>query len=211
MSDEGRIALDDLILFFKRPDAGKNEVIVNRWIPHDFYTAEERRVEVKPEWQDAVLSEPSTGAPGQHYYVANLARLTPPDEKRAAKQGQAKPRVELGSEDLVVFPPEDPNSCYRVSRADYEEKCKPLPPVEIPDLEFMAREEGVVLANVPKVTPQGCTCILLSLVGLRSGTLKKPLGADEKRPAKGDEERPVLDKTEQAKHMHERMRLGHKH
>ncbi len=175
MRDNDKIELDDLILFFRGLDDHDNETIVNRWIPHDYYTNEARRVAVKPGWQDAVLSEPSLGKQGKHYYVANLARLVPPDETRAAKKSRAKApahsKSEPGPGDLIVFPPEDPDSCFQVTRAEYEE-CQALSPTEIPDLEFMAREEGAVLANVPKVTPQGCTCILLSLVSLRSGMLK---------------------------------------
>jgi len=172
MSNDDRIALDDLILFFRGPGEDDNETIVNRWIPHSFYTKEERRVVVKPGWKDAVLSEPSTGNQTQPYYVANLARLVPPDEPSPSTTPTGTvPQVNPGPGDLVVFPPEDPNSCFRVTRADYVDNCEALPPTDIPDLEFMAREEGVVLACLPKVTPEGCTCILLNLLSLRSGAL----------------------------------------
>jgi hypothetical protein len=102
---------------------------------------------------------------------------------------------------LVVFPPEDPSACFLVPRKVYEEcheNCRELPANVIPDLEFMVREEGVVLANVPKVTPQGCTCIPLSLVGLRSGMLKGPDNV------------AFSTKLEHAHHMHKPMSRGHK-
>jgi len=101
----------------------------------------------------------------------------------------------LGAGDLVVFPPENADACFRVPRAVYEDEslCPTLPPHDIPDLEFMATDEGVVIANVPKVTPQGCTCILLSLVSLRSEML-------------GDKKH---NKSEHAQRMPEAIQRGH--
>ncbi len=181
MSDqENDISVDDLILFFRRVGPDGKETIVNRLIPHETYTAKELEVppaQVVPAWKDAVVSEPGIqGHEDQRYYVANLARLIQPDSPAGERKHNAVKlpanagRSTLASEDLVVFPPEGTDSCFRVPREVYE-ACPELPASDIPDLEFMASDEGVVLANVPKITPQGCTCILLSLVSLRLGML----------------------------------------
>ncbi len=202
MSDnEYDIRVDDLILFFRRVGPDGKEIILNRLIPHETYTADQLKVpeaQVAPAWKDAVVSEPGIkGHEDQHYYVANLARLIMPDppagkrKQNAVKLPTNAGRSSLASEDLVVFPPEGTDSCFRVPREVYE-ACPELPANDIPDLEFMASEEGVVLANVPKVTPQGCSCVLLSLVSLRSGML-------------GDKKH---NKSEHAKRMPEAFHLG---
>lgn len=203
MSDNGySIEVDDLILFFRGKNEDDQETIVNRLIPHSTYTNEKRRLaadQIQPGWQDTVLADPPVPRQdNQHYYVANLARLVPPEENRkpAAASAAVGGPFTAAPGDLFVFPPEDPKSCYRVPREVYEkcqENCREIPARDIPDLEFMVREEGVVLANVPKVTPTGCTCIPLSLVSLRSGMLKG-------HP----------NKTEHARHMHEPLARGHK-
>ncbi len=172
MSDDEKIGLDDLILFFRGPKIGDEETIVNRWIPHSFYTDPQRKVALKPGWKEAVFSEPTAASQAKPYYVANLARLVPPDELQPVTKAAAPAKaVDPQPDDLIVFPPEDPESCFLVKRSEYNDQCQELPDADIPDLEFMAREEGVLLACLPKVTPEGCTCILLNLVSLRSGML----------------------------------------
>jgi hypothetical protein len=180
------IELDDLVLFFRKKTEKGKEVIVNRLIPHSLYTQRERLVSPQPGWKETVLANPLVGKSSKtktkddssepHYYVANLSRLLPPGvnpARKARSHAATAPKKpsNLSEGDLVVFPPEDPDSCYLVPRAYYEEHCKMLHPWDISDLTFMACEEGAVLANVPKVTPQGCTCMLLSLVTLRSGAI----------------------------------------
>jgi hypothetical protein len=59
--------------------------------------------------------------------------------------------------------------CYRVPRALYE-KCPELDSQLVADLEFMASQEGALLASLPKLELTGCTCLLLSLANLRSAT-----------------------------------------
>jgi hypothetical protein len=201
------IEVDDLILFFRGVDKDNQETIVNRLIPHNTYANEKRRLpekEIREGWRDSVLSDPSvSGNNDQHFYVANLARLVPPNESRKPADSHHPPAdpVKFAPGDLVVFPPEDSGACFLVPRKVYEEcqeNCRELPANVIPDLEFMVREEGVVLANVPKVTPQGCTCIPLSLVGLRSGMLKGP------------DNKGFASKLEHAHNMHKPMSRGHK-
>jgi len=201
------IEVDDLILFFRGVNKDNEEMIVNRLIPHDTYTNEKRRIpekEIREGWRDSVLADPKVSDKhDQHFYVANLSRLSPPDENRKPAGAHRAPPapVKFAPGDLVVFPPEDPAACYLVPRAVYEgcqENCRELPANIVPDLEFMVREEGVVLANVPKITPQGCTCIPLSLVGLRSGMLKGP------------ENKGFASKNEHVHQMHKAMSRGHK-
>jgi hypothetical protein len=202
MSDNDySIRVDDLILFFK----DKNETIVNRLISRQIYTAKELKIpkgNIKEYWKDAVLSEPGIGPDGEHYHVANLAKLVMQDSPELAthKNPVALPpgtgAADLAPEDIVVIPPESPDEYFRVPRDIYENEtiCPALPEREIPDLEFMATEEGVVFANIPKITPQGCSCVLLSLIGLRSEML-------------GD---PGRTKTQYAKHVQNVMRAKHK-
>lgn len=224
MSDNGyQIKVDDLILFFRHGEQGRKpgeqEVVVNRLIPHDFYTKPELRVPdagVLPEWRDAVLSEPKVGnyagrqaetrpardgQPDESYCVVNLARLAPPNgpEEGAARRSapHASGAFTPAAGDLVVFPPENPAECYRVPREMYVSQCRQLDNDDIPDLEYMVSDEGVVLANVPKPTPEGCTCILLNLVSLRSRMLRGPANRE-------------LSKHEHARELGAALRAGHK-
>jgi hypothetical protein len=205
MSDQAPdIRIDDLILFFRQMGSDGKEIVANRLISHDTYTADQLKVpddEIQPAWKDAVVSEPSTSDAGKSFVVANLSRLVPPDDlsvKRKRKQVAVPASVTkspIGAGDLLLFPPENAEVCFRVPRSLYEDEqvCPSLSKDDIPDLDFMATQEGVVLANVPKITPQGCTCILLSLVSLRSGML-------------GDKK---ADKSAHAKHMSEAMQRGY--
>ena len=205
MSDQAPdIRIDDLILFFRQLEKDGTETIVNRLISHETYTADQLKVpdnEIQPAWKDAVVSEPNTGDAGKPYFVANLSRLVLPNDPNVKRKRTdvslplAAAKSPIGEGDLLIFPPENAEVCFRVPRALYvdEKVCPPLSEDDIPDLDFMATQEGVVLANVPKITPQGCTCILLSLVSLRSGML-------------GDKKH---DKTVHAKHMSEAIQRGY--
>jgi hypothetical protein len=195
MSDNNYdIKVDDLILFFRARDNDNKEVVVNRLISHRVYTDADRKISIDPSWKDVVLSEPCVPeSDDQRFYVVNLARLVPPGDGPVGDVKELPPdfwsdAAECGTfaeGDLVVFPPEDPESCFHLPRTVVNEKCPELPSRDISDLEFMASEEGAVLANVPKPVPQGCTCILLSLVSLRSGMLKdSPLEAAKTKLAK---------------------------
>ena len=196
------IRIDDLILFFRRTEKGEKEKIVNRLIPRETYTAEQLKIpkgKVESFWKSTVLADPTVNNhQDQHYYVANLSRLILPDQpdKEREQITVAIPpnagHADLESGDLVVFPFDNSDSCFRVPREVYENECPELPASDIPDLEFMASEEGVALANVPKVTPQGCSCVLLSLVSLRSGMLGDKKG----------------HKSDHAKHMTEAIKRG---
>jgi hypothetical protein len=243
MSDNGyKIRVDDLILFFRALDKDKNETIVNRLIPHNVYTADSRKVQVDGGCKDAVLSEPTVPSDeNHHYYVANLAKLllpdgAPPEDTEPLPRdfwSGAKPPGEFAAGDLVVFPPDQAASWFHIPRTVIDEKCRQLSASDISDLEFMAGEEGAVIANVPKVVPQGCTCILLSLVGLRSGMLKETVHqavqdkatkatkatgktAEGTAPAprtieiKGHDTKQYVDKSEYAKLVPGLMREGHR-
>jgi hypothetical protein len=224
MSDNGyKIRVDDLILFFRDFDhARKEETIVNRLVPHKVYTAAVRKTRMLDSWKDVVLSEPSVpGQDDEHYYVANLERLPLPDGEPPEDpeplphdfwSGAEKPGV-FASGDLVVVPPDEPQSWFHIPRTTIYEKCRQLPARDVSDIEFMASEEGVVLANIPKVVPQGCTCILLSLVGLRSGMLKESvLRAAEPKTivVRGHDTKQHADKSRHAEVMPEAIRRGHR-
>ena len=72
-----------------------------------------------------------------------------------------------------MIPHDDPSSGYLVSRDVYKD-CASLADRDIPDVVTMAIEEGVVVANLPKLQLDGITCYLLSLISLRSGALEAP-------------------------------------
>jgi len=169
--------VDDLLLFF-RDDDGK---LAKRLIPHSVYADERRRVDLAaltPGWKGSVISE--QGDDEHPYYVANFARLLAPgtspfkpvprtgvsDEAPPAPEPSLKPQAS----DIVVVPHDSPNCGYLVPRDVYKD-CFALADEDIPDVVTMAIEEGVVVANLPKLQLDGFTCYLLSLIGLRSGAL----------------------------------------
>jgi hypothetical protein len=169
--------VDDLLLFF-RDDDGK---LAKRLIPHQVYADESRRISLDslaPGWKGSVISE--QGNEDEPYYVANFARLLAPGtspfkpvprrEVSADTDVMAAPRVTPQPRDIVVVPHDSPNAGYIVPRDVYRD-CFALDDQDIPDVVTMAIEEGVVVANLPKLQLDGFTCYLLSLISLRSGAL----------------------------------------
>lgn len=171
--------VDDLLLFFKDDDGS----LAKRLIPHHVYADESRRISLEslsPGWKGSVISE--QGDSEQPYYVANFARLLAPGtspfkpaprRKPAARVRAEAPKVTPSYSDIVVVPHDDPESGYLVSRDVYK-AATTLTDQDIPDVVTMAIEEGVVLANLPKLQLDGLTCYLLSLISLRSGALEAP-------------------------------------
>lgn len=175
--------VDDLLLFFRDDDG----TLAKRLIPHRVYADESRRISLDsltPGWNGSVISE--QGDAKQPYYVANFSRLLAPGtspfkptarRKPAAKRADA-PRITPQHSDIVVIPHDDPDSGYLVSRDVYKD-CATLTDQDIPDVVTMAIEEGVVVANLPKIQLDGMTCYLLSLISLRSGALEAPPSAED--------------------------------
>jgi hypothetical protein len=81
------------------------------------------------------------------------------------------PKVTPKPSDIVVVPHDSPSAGYIVPRDVYR-GCQALTDQDIPDVVTMAIEEGVVVANLPKLQLDGLTCYLLSLISLRSGALE---------------------------------------
>jgi hypothetical protein len=169
--------VDDLLLFF-RDDDGK---LAKRLIPHHVYADESRRISLdslSPGWKGSVISE--QGNEDQPYYVANFARLLAPGtspfkpvprrKASADTDVMVAPTVKPQPNDIVVVPHDSPNAGYIVPRDVYRD-CFALADQDIPDVVTMAIEEGVVVANLPKLQLDGFTCYLLSLISLRSGAL----------------------------------------
>ena len=169
--------VDDLLLFF-RDDDGK---LAKRLIPHDVYADESRRISLdslSPGWKGSVISE--QGDEQDPYYVANFARLLAPGTspfKPVPRKplshdgsGQSAPKMTPQPSDIVVVPHDSPNAGYVLPRDVYRD-CFALSDQDIPDVVTMAIEEGVVVANLPKLQLDGATCYLLSLISLRSGAL----------------------------------------
>jgi hypothetical protein len=111
--------------------------------------------------------------------VKAQAKVKPQARVRAKAKGKAATQAAsagAGAKDLVVIPSDAPGAAYVVPRAVYTD------PLQCPsiglhpdsaDLDFMALNEGVVLANLPKASsPSGWTCYLLSLLSLKSGAVQ---------------------------------------
>lgn len=176
--------VDDLLLFFRDDDGS----LAKRLVPHHVYTDESRRISLdslSPGFRGSVISE--QGDDTEPYYVANFARLlapgaspfkpvrcSPPRDERVREAG---PKVTPQPSDIVVVPHDDPNAGYILPRDIYRD-CLELTDQDIPDVVTMAIEEGVVVANLPKLQLDGITCYLLSLISLRSGALDaaEPIG-----------------------------------
>jgi hypothetical protein len=169
--------VDDLVLFF-RDDDGSLGI---RLVPRDIYSEPQLALTdlavVAPDHQGSVIVERKTT--GGTYYVANLSCLLDPGTSPyrgetpevAVREVDSTSSVSPSNGDLVVVPYNNPNKGFLVSRSVYK-RCQPLTNTDIPDIVTMALDEGVVLANIPKATPSGITCYLLSLVSLRSGALE---------------------------------------
>jgi len=169
--------VDDLLLFFRDDDGS----LAKRLVPHHVYADESRRISLDslaPGFRGSVISE--HGDEQEPYYVANFARLLAPGTSpfKPAPRHQPKndvlaetaPKVTPQASDIVVVPHDNPNAGYILPRDVYRD-CFALADHDIPDVVTMAIEEGVVVANLPKVQLDGITCYLLSLISLRSGAL----------------------------------------
>jgi hypothetical protein len=176
--------VDDLLLFFRDDDGS----LAKRLIPRQIYADESRRISLDslaPGFRSSVISE--QGDEAEPYYVANFARLLAPGTspfrpapRRAPQDDVAvdvAPKVTPSPNDIVVVPHDAPNAGYILPRDVYKD-CFPLADQDIPDVVTMAIEEGVVVANLPKLQLDGYTCYLLSLISLRSGALDAPTAAE---------------------------------
>jgi hypothetical protein len=171
MASQYSVDVEDLVLFF-RDEKG---TLVNRCVPYSVYTDERLRVDldsVSPGWKGSVLSEQETDGE-QSYYTANLSRLNPPSASspKALDVDLPKPigdyrKTSPGPDDLVIVPHDRPGTGFLVSQNLYRD-CPTLPDPDIADMRFMAEQEGVVIANVPKFELTGITCYMLSLSNLR--------------------------------------------
>jgi len=169
--------VDDLLLFFRDDDGS----LAKRLIPRQVYANESRRISLDslaPGFRGSVISE--QGDEAEPYYVANFARLLAPGTSPFKPVPRRQPMNDVAAEtaptvtpqasDIVVVPHDNPNAGYILPRDVYRD-CFALADQDIPDVVTMAIEEGVVVANLPKVQLDGVTCYLLSLISLRSGAL----------------------------------------
>jgi len=176
--------VDDLLLFFRDDDGS----LAKRLIPRQVYADASRRISLdslNPGFRTSVISE--QGDEAEPYYVANFARLLAPGTspfrpapRRVAQvevSADAAPNVTPKPSDIVVVPHDTPNAGYILPRDVYKD-CFALADQDIPDVVTMAIEEGVVVANLPKLQLDGYTCYLLSLISLRSGALEAPTAAE---------------------------------
>lgn len=194
------VQVDDLVLFFA-DDQGN---VVNRWVPKTVYANDRLAVPdsqidaAVPDWRKVIVTEREADAAGP-WYLTNLARLRPPpstgtaiplselpgvpDAIQAAVAAGLTPK----SQDIVVVPYTDAQpKGYLVPKQVYT-ACPVLPMDVVADLEFMAIEEGVVLANMPKFEVTGVSCYLLGLSNLRSGAAGLERAASEHAGAGGHE------------------------
>jgi hypothetical protein len=185
MATEYGVQVDDLVLFFGEAqqggDANDKPTVVNRWLPYQFYTAQSLKASpdsLPAGWEGTVFMEAKT-KDNEVYYFANLSRLVSPllpEDVKPERQASGLPDVTKYSGspaaggDLVVVPYDDPQSCYRIPKELYR-ACPALAEKDIADLDFMAVQEGVLFANVPKVELTGISCFLLNLLSLRSSAV----------------------------------------
>ena len=161
--------IDDIALFFS-----KNGKPARCFIPYAVYTDPKEKLDVvRPYWPKAALLEEGLESPSGRFFVTNLALLEDPGTLPVdvpLPDPLPSPAAPPGPDDLVVIPHDDPKSAYVVRKATYEDetKCIPIKDDVDPDLVFMALNDGVVLANVPKYDLAGATCFLLNLLALRS-------------------------------------------
>jgi hypothetical protein len=174
MGSEFDAQVDDLALFFRDDDG----TLGKRWVPHSVYADDQLKLDASrlpSGWKDKLVSEQAVG--DGVYYIVNLARLLDP--------GSSPSRIECvpseslsdyansapGTGDLVIVPWDKADDPHLVPRALYR-SCPPIEQQGSSDLIYMALNEGVVLANMPKPADlKGFVCYLLSLVALRSGAL----------------------------------------
>jgi hypothetical protein len=169
--------VDDLLLFFRDDDG----TLAKRLVPHHVYADESRRISLDslaPGFRGSVISE--QGDETDPYYVANFARLLAPGTSPFKPARRSPPSADVSAErapkvspqpsDIVVVPHDKPDAGYILPRDVYRD-CLALADHDIPDVVTMAIEEGVVVANLPKLQLDGITCYLLSLISLRSGAL----------------------------------------
>jgi hypothetical protein len=184
MATQFGVQVDDLVLFFQDSSGGitnAQPAIVNKWLPYHIYTSPNLRASldsVPVGWETIVFMEPKTKT-NETYYFANLARLVAPSVPADGKPSRYTTGLpdatkyspsQPAAGDLVIVPYDDPQSCYRVPQALYR-ACPTLDDKDIADIDFMAVQEGVLLANIPKVELTGISCYLLNLIGLRSATI----------------------------------------
>jgi hypothetical protein len=180
------LQVDDLVLFYR----GDNGEVTNCHLKHELLTHKDLSQPSKEEWESAVLSAKRLSGGGS-YYVANLALLLPPNDPNASgsEEPDVKPpprnigtlptKVQQPSADDVVILPfsSDGNTAVIIPRSYYS-KLTPLSRDIIPDMVFMATEEGVTIANLPKFDLPGISCCLLNLTSLRSGNAPNALKTD---------------------------------
>lgn len=157
----------DLALYFC-DDAG---AIKNCWITKEAYT--KTSLAMNPVWLQAVVLDPPTETGDGSFYVANLSRLLPPGQSPVPDGAPPVPATAPPVKgDIVIIPHDEPKSAYIITRAEY----LTFDPIErnakSEDVEIMALNQGVVLANMPKTSaPAGWTCYLLNLISLKSGAV----------------------------------------
>jgi hypothetical protein len=146
----------------------------------------------QPYWSKSVLTCEPVG--GDSYYVLNMSLLYPSPQVQPSGEEPdpplptpMPPAAQAGANDMIVLPYDENNKpSPRLISRDLYMKCPQLPEEDIPDIVFMAVEEGVVVANLPKLELTGITCRLLNLTSLRPVP-----SADAVAPARA----PTLDKT----------------
>jgi hypothetical protein len=169
------LRVDDLVLFYM----GDTGVPKTCALTNELLNDPAVSVGVQDLWQSAVLLDRKLDDGSGNYYVANLSLLLPPNQpgtalpSRDVDPAPPAPGLVRTAGDLVVIPfsPKDPTKAAVIPRSYYSQ----LPEIDhdmIPDLVYMATDEGVTVANLPKFDLPGISCGLLNLTSLRSGSSK---------------------------------------
>lgn len=171
--------VDDLAVFFVDPREEESVELMARWVSYATYTDPKYAIDpaaVAEYWSKSLLTrEVAEASP---YYVLNLQLMLKGDSVPKGADPEPTGKVQPALGDLVIIPqprPGDKNlaPAYCVPFEDLE-ACPSLSGPQTADLRFMAVDEGVVVANIPKQDLVGMSCILVGLVNVRrAGALPK--------------------------------------
>jgi hypothetical protein len=179
--------VDDLALFFYKngdKEPGPDD-LMSVWLSYATYTDPKYAMtdgSLKAYWAKSLLTKedtkplPPEEAPkgvraGAPYHVVNLFQLLPAGS--SVEGLSEKPRgtaLTPGPGDLVVVPQPRPKANLATAYCVPYSALLNCPSLEGPqtsDLRYMAIDEGVVVANIPKLELCGMSCIILGLVNVR--------------------------------------------
>jgi|GEM_PF-2667966 hypothetical protein len=172
--------VDSLAVFFFESASGSNSQanLVAKWVSYETYTTPEFAIPIIEKYWNQSVVHRGDGAPP--YHVVNLSLLLPagfqptdstPHAGKAAKPPEPPVARHPAPGDLTVIPQPRPGGTLRgpAFSVPYDKllACPDITGPSASDLKYMVLDEGVVLANIPKLELVGMSCMVLGLVNLR--------------------------------------------